>query len=57
MNPYVIAMAILGAVLLHMAGLFMAIWLTSVSPILGAAFMLGWIAGLIILIAVFASKS
>lgn len=57
MNPYLIALVIVGAILLHLAGLFVAIRLTSVSPILGAAFMLGWIAGLIILIAVFASKS
>ncbi len=56
MNPYLVAMAIAGAILFHMGLLCLYIWLVMMAPILALALVLFWVAGWMILMAAYLSK-
>ena len=56
MNPYLVALAIVGAVLFHMGLLCLYIWLVMAAPILALALVLFWLAGWMILMAAHLSK-
>lgn len=57
MNPYLVALAIVGAVLFHLGLLCLYIWLVMVAPILALALFMFWLAGWMILMAAYLSKS
>lgn len=56
MNPYIIALAIVGVILLHLGLLCLYIWLVMVAPILALALIVFVAGGWMVLTAAYLSK-